>query len=259
MRELGTGRLFRALLQPLRIDTVCDVGSMDGAESRAFRDRLPSARILALEPNPANLRRMRADARLASAGIELVEAAASATDGSAPFFVVAADDSAHDERRGQSSLRPRDAPAGSLSEVEVRTVRLDTLLAGRDPRQRLALWIDAEGLGYEVLEGARGILPQVQLLHVEMETQACISEGQHLAAEVSALLDDAGFEELATDVPRSAPQFNAVLLRRGQDAATLRRVSRAVAWGLARRRCGALLRRTWPSAARRLYVQISAR
>ena len=48
MSGLNTQLLFRALLRPLRIDTVCDVGSMDGMEARAFRALLPAADIYVL-------------------------------------------------------------------------------------------------------------------------------------------------------------------------------------------------------------------
>lgn len=258
MISLNTQLLFRALLRPLRIDTVCDVGSMDGAESRAFRSRLPSARILALEANPQNFHRMSADARLHAADVELIEAAAAAFDGDAPFYVVGADFDAPDIRRGHSSLRRRDAPRGPLHEVRVRTVRLDSLLSG-DAGRRLALWIDVEGVALEVLEGARGILAGTQLLHVEVESVPCISEGQHLAPEVIALLTAAGFDEIATDHPPGTPQFNAVFLRRGQDAATLRRVRNAMSWGFMRRRCATVAARLSPRLLHRLQDWRAAR
>ena len=231
MIGLNTRWLFRDLLRPLRIDTVCDVGAMDGSEALAFRARLPAARVVALEPNPENFRRMSADPRLAAAGVELIEAAATAFDGDASFFVVDADFESRDIRRGHSSLRRRDAPAGAMHEVRVRALRLDTLLALHiHARDRLALWIDAEGLAYEVLEGTSGVLTHAQLLHVELESAPCISRGQRLAPEVVSLLAAAGFDGIATDHPDCSAQFNAVFLRRGQDATTLRRVQRALAW-----------------------------
>ena len=87
-RPVNTKELFLALLPDLGIDLVCEVGSMNGDDALAFRARLPQTRIIALEPNPSNLQRMRADPRLAAAGIEVVGAAASNADASAPFFVV---------------------------------------------------------------------------------------------------------------------------------------------------------------------------
>ena len=251
MNQLDTRLLFRTLLRPMRIDTVCDVGSMDGTEACAFRAQLPAARIVALEANPENFRRMHADPRLSEAGVELIDAAASAFDGEASFFVVAADFASQDIRRGHSSLRRRDAPAGALHEVRVRTLRLDSLLRA-DPRDRLALWIDVEGLAYEVIEGAHGILARVQLLHIEVESSPCISTGQRLAPEVISLLATHGFDEIAVDQPHSSAQFNVVFLRRGQDAATLRQVRRAIAWGNLRHRGIRLGDRATPGLMRRL-------
>ena len=70
-RPVNTKELFLALLPDLGIDLVCEVGSMNGDDALAFRARLPQTRIIALEPNPSNLQRMRADPRLAAAGIEV--------------------------------------------------------------------------------------------------------------------------------------------------------------------------------------------
>jgi hypothetical protein len=114
-------------------------------------------------------------------------------------------------------------------------------------------------LGYEVLDGARGVLAQVQLLHVELESVPCIGAGQHLAPEVVSMLESAGFDEIAADQPRSSAQFNAVFLRRGQDASTMRHVRRALALGVVRRRCVSLAARASPRLMRRLQTWRAAR
>jgi hypothetical protein len=67
--------------------------------------------VIAIEPNPENLRSMRNDARLGSAGIEVVAAAASNLDGIAPFLRARRDYLTDNARRGMSSLRSRDGPA----------------------------------------------------------------------------------------------------------------------------------------------------
>ena len=56
-------------------------------------------------------------------------------------------------------------------------------------------------------------MPQVKLVHVEVETVPCIAEGQKLYPQVSALLQEFGFVEVASDQPRSYAQFNAVFVR----------------------------------------------
>jgi FkbM family methyltransferase len=213
---VNTRRLFNWLLPAVEIDAVCDVGSMNGTEALAFRDALPSARIFAFEPNPENFSRMRENATLRTRDIHLSPLAATNHDGDAPLFVVAADYSTVNGYRGMSSLLPRIERRGiALTPVPVRTTRLDSFLRQQGAwGQRLALWIDVEGKGCEVLEGAAGVMPHVQLVHIEVETRLCIGPGQRLYPEIRALLESHGFMELATDGAPSRTQFNGLFVRR---------------------------------------------
>lgn len=251
---VNTRRLFATLLRTLKIGAACDVGSLDGTEALAFRAALPEATIFALEPNPDNLRRMRADAVLRERRVEVVAVAATNFDGEADFFLV--DGQANgDPRRGMSSLYARtDAFAGKRT-VRVRTARLDTLLAEDCPApRRVALWIDTEGKAYEALEGAAGLARQVHLLHVEVETTARIAAGQKLYPEVRALLESMGFEEIATDQIHTRPQFNAVFVRADRPM----RVRVSVAAALVRERMRCLLvrgaRMLCPACVRRYHT-----
>jgi FkbM family methyltransferase len=212
---VNTRRLFARLLPALRIGAVCDVGSMDGADALRFRGVLRHASIHAFEPNPDNFRLMQADPALREHDIRLAPLAVTNYDGEAEFFVVAADYSSQHPRRGASSLYRRAGELVLSAVVSVKTTRLDTFLAGRiPPDARLALWIDAEGKAYEVIEGAAGIIHQVDLLHVEVEAAPCIGANQRLYPEVKALLHGLGFVELGTDLPDRSPQFNALFVRR---------------------------------------------
>lgn len=207
---VNTRRLFARLLRTLDITTVCDVGSMDGSDAQLFRRRLPQAKILALEPNPQNFLLMSQDERLR--GIQVLPFAASDQESEAPFFVVKAEYSHAGDRlrRGMSSLHRR-ADESQLSHVvPVRTVRLDKLLAAESA---LAFWIDAEGMAYEVISGADGVLANTRMLHVEVETAPCIGSRQRLFDDVRRFLEQAGFELLATDQPLEQIQFNALFVR----------------------------------------------
>src|SRR5688572_12876775 len=73
--SLSTGRLFTALLRPLRIDVVCDIGSLNGADALRFRRALPKADIMAFEANPHNYRAMLATPALRRARIEVLPCA----------------------------------------------------------------------------------------------------------------------------------------------------------------------------------------
>ena len=185
----NTRWLFIRLLSRLQITAICDVGSMDGADTLAFHKAVPDSSIYAFEPNPKNYRLMQSDGRLRARNIELVPMAASNYDGDADFFIVAAADSFEARlRRGMSSLyrRPNDWDVIE-SVLRVKTTRLDTFLNHKaSGERRIALWIDAEGKAYEVIEGMTGILKNIHLIHVEVETTCSIGANQRLYSNVPA-------------------------------------------------------------------------
>ncbi|MGI9234251.1 MAG: FkbM family methyltransferase [Woeseiaceae bacterium] len=213
---LNTSRLFRRLLRTLDIETVCDIGSMDGSDALRFRQMLPNAKIIALEPNPINFALMEADQQLAEKSITIFPVAASDRTSDEPFYVVDADyEKGHDQyRRGMSSLhRPSDG--SQLADVvQVCTTRLDQLLAAESLDEKpIALWIDAEGKALEVITGAEAILSSTPMLHVEVETEPIIGAEQKLFQHLEGMLGDAGFTLIATDQPIHHLQFNALFVR----------------------------------------------
>jgi FkbM family methyltransferase len=257
---VNTHRLFIHLLPVMRITIVCDVGSMNGADAARFSAAVPRARIYAFEPNPHNFSLMEARrGYFQQRNISLVPAAASNYDGAAEFFLVEAQDSQPDCRRGMSSLYRRTGEWASAAALQVPTTRLDTFLAGKCPQDaRLAMWIDAEGAAYEVIEGLAGVMSQVHLVHVEVETTPCIGTGQKLYPQVSELLQRHGFIELATDQPRGEVQFNALFVRARLSASH----RLGIAIGLLRARMRLLLVRAAVSlcpACVRSYLRMRAR
>lgn len=246
---VSTRRLFSRLLSTLDIDTVCDVGSMDGHEAREFRRRLPGAAILAFEPHPQNFARMSADPRLREQGIRVFPFAASDRDAEAPFFLVQANAAAPADvlNRGRSSLLRRDDDSRLDSVVPVRTVRLDRLLAQEQPAAAaLALWIDVEGMAFEAISGASGLLGRARLLHVEVEAVPCIGPAQKLFRDVLNQLEQAGFELLATDAPTDSVQFNALFVRGELLRARAPQIRAWLVLAWLRRRAGRLARKLRP-------------
>jgi FkbM family methyltransferase len=250
---VNTRRLFAKLLPRLQIGVVCDVGSMDGEDALLFRAVAPAASIYAFEPNPDNFRLMAGTPQLSGRGIQLVPLAVTNYDGEAEFFLVRADYSqATDARRGMSSLYRRGAEWAPEAVVPVTTTRLDSFLARRSPEiPRVAVWIDAEGKGYEVVDGLTGIAGQVQLLHVEVETAACIGASQRLYPEVKELLLRLGFLELATDRFGSRPQFNALFVRSDLPFAGRMKVRMSLVQARMRYVIGGLLRGVCPGCLQR--------
>jgi FkbM family methyltransferase len=223
---VNTRRLFARLLSTMDIGAICDVGSMNGADALLFSAAAPGSSVYAFEPNPLNFRLMQANRAFQERNIQLVPLAATNYDGEAEFFLVEAEYSQLDPRRGMSSLYRRSDEWAPAAVVQVRTARLDTFLADRCPADaRLALWIDTEGAAYEVIEGLSGVADHVYLLHVEVETSPCIGSDQKLYPQVKSLLQRMGFAELATDYPPSGIQFNALYVRSELSAGTKFRIN----------------------------------
>ena len=212
---VNTRRLFCRLLRTFDIATVCDVGSMDGDDALRFRRVLPRASILALEPNPRNFALMAADERLERAGIRVLPVAASDRSSRAQMFVVDADYARGRDlaRRGMSSLHERSDWTRLSSVVEVPTVRVDELLVSESlAAGPIALWIDTEGMAFEVIRGGSGVLGATRMMHVEVETRPIIGAAQKLFADVEQAALDAGFVLFATDQRRDVLQFNALFI-----------------------------------------------
>jgi FkbM family methyltransferase len=249
---VNTRRLFARLLRPLRISDICDIGSMDGEDAVAFSLAAPQARVYAFEPNPGNYRLMALNPALQQRNIQVVPLAVTTHDGEAEFFLVEAEYSGRDPRRGMSSLHRRSGEWAPAAVVRVETTRLDTFLADRcGTGARLALWIDTEGSAYEVVEGLGGLAGQVHLLHVEVETSPCIGSRQRLYPEVKSLLHRLGFAELATDQPACNVQFNALFVRLDLSARLRLRVRAWLLGAALRRLVGTRVARWCPACLRR--------
>lgn len=258
---VNTRRLFTRLLRATRVDVVCDVGSMNGADALRFHRAAPCACVYALEPNPVNFRLMRVNPALQQDAIRLLPFAASNYDGESDFFLVEAEQSREDASRGLSSLYPRSGPIyPSTAVARVHTTRLDTLLAGESAAgARFALWIDVEGKAYEVVEGASAVAGNVSLLHVEVEAAPCIAAEQRLYPEVVTLLRRLGFTELATDLPPGRAQFNALFVRRELPARMWLWVRAALVYERTRYLAASLVRRLCPACMRHYQTVRAAR
>jgi FkbM family methyltransferase len=249
---LNTQRLFRELLDKLQIEVVCDIGSMDGADALAFCGAVPESSVYAFEPNPRNLALMQENPALHARNIRIVPMAVANFDGEAEFFLVDADYSRPDYRRGMGSLYRRSDEWAPAAVVPVAVTRLDTFLIDRCPaRARLALWIDSEGKAHEVIEGMAAIADRVQLLHVEVETSACIGANQNLYADVRAQLGRLGFTEMATDQPSIARQFNVLFVRAALPRGVRFRVKAWQARAWLRYRIVRIIRSLCPACLRR--------
>jgi FkbM family methyltransferase len=136
-------RQVMALLKPESV--VVDVGAYIGLYTVAIARRLgPSGKVIAFEPDPDSFAALKAHVQLnrVSGHVELIQAAASAENGTAPF------------EAGKHSMS-RIAGEQAQDTHMVRAVRLDSVLAGKRVDM---LKIDVEGFEEQVVRGASGIL-----------------------------------------------------------------------------------------------------
>jgi FkbM family methyltransferase len=110
-----------------------------------------------------------------------------------------------------SSILTRTDNSFASHQVAVDAIRLDSMVttSGRSRPKTIALWIDVEGAGYEVLEGISGIAEQVCVVHIEVETTDYWRK-QHLWTEVRDLMLDFGHTAVART--RGNSQFDVVFV-----------------------------------------------
>jgi FkbM family methyltransferase len=161
-------------------DTLVDVGANLGLYAVAAAKR--GARVIAVEPDPANVRDIRRNARLNRAKVSIVQALAGAEIGAAPLAL-----------RGSPVSGNIDMYLGPTTRYGVAPVlTLDALL--KDERVDL-LKIDVEGAEIDVLRGAEQTLaekrPRAILIEVHPTSFALIGQ---TVGDLTQLLDSAGYD-----------------------------------------------------------------
>lgn len=165
--ERRESRLLRALLRPG--DCVYDIGANLGYFTCLCAAAVgPAGRVIACEPFPASLARLREQvARNGFTQVRITAAALSDAAGSAPLYFAA------DAPDGEPSLV---ADAQQVNAVTVRTLTLDDLAAGERPPDLLKA--DVEGAEHAVLRGGRQTLATAgPLLLLECEDHQLAQHG----------------------------------------------------------------------------------
>lgn len=198
-RVVNTEIFFQLLVRYLNPEIICDIGTLDASHSILLRHISKNSRIIAFEANPENYNNIIEKNIPERENIEVYHKAVSNNTGVLVFHVQKYSD--EKEQRwmaGTSSIRQRNTNVGQTEAVNVDAVRLDQFLDKLEPKissNHIALWIDVEGAGYEVLEGIQDIASRVLFIQVEVETEE-IWQGQKLKKDVLKLADQLGFIEL---------------------------------------------------------------
>ena len=201
--------LFERLAVRLDAALVCDVGAFDGAHAKRFARA--GMRVMAFEANPHCFAALAADLSINTAGIRLVNAAAWNRNETVRFHVVTSADKWRGSPRTSIGSVLERVPGYGLTTheaVAVAGTRLDGMLAAE--AGPIALWIDVEGAGYEVVEGIAGIRDRVCVINIEIETQSFWQQ-QRLGADVVAALRELRFTPIARG-PGGDQQFDVVLV-----------------------------------------------
>jgi FkbM family methyltransferase len=216
-------KVFFSTLLKINPRVFCEVGASDGSISRAVKKAMPSTSVYAFEPNPS---RYNENLELnLSADIKWLPLAVSNSVGPATlrvpiklgeayvsdgvFQAGVYEESLASEK---SSLLPRRGDC-QYHNVEVCSTTLDAFMADElaTPGD-LGLWVDVEGLGWQVLDGAGSVLERTSVLFLELETVEFWRE-QKLAKDVLELLSQYELYPFCRDKEYGESQFNVLFLK----------------------------------------------
>lgn len=180
---------------------ICDVGALDGGDSIRMRQLVVTAKMFAFEANSRNHARYYKEVR--KARIHYENLAITDYDGEITFNIVSESGVTDEDRKwtvaGQSSILAPVDDLKILEPIKVPCRRLDTIVLPRiSDDATIALWIDAEGAGYEVILGAPEILNRTRLIKIETEIWPHLKD-KKLIGDIRALPNAAGLIEIVNN------------------------------------------------------------
>ena len=175
-----------------------EIGCFKAEFSIRLRKFLQECKVTAFEANPYNYKKYH-DA-ITTAGVNHVHSAVSNKEGKITFKL-----QNKDFNVGNNSIleRTRD-PIKGYVDVEVDCIKIDSFTDKQS--KDICIWIDAEGVGYEVLLGAKETLKKTKYVIIEVE-EIQYWKKQKIDADVYALMSEMGFKPIARDQEYSK-QYN---------------------------------------------------
>jgi FkbM family methyltransferase len=169
---------------------VLDVGANEGQFMETARALLPEANLLLFEPNPETV--IRLQRRASNLGpAKVIAIACGSRSAILPLHI--AHFSPASSLLPATELQTRSFPETTEAKVvEVPVERLDELVVREQAPAPFLLKIDVQGAEMEVLRGAIGILPQVEVVVCEANTVE-FYEKQARWEEIGGLLRQHGF------------------------------------------------------------------
>ncbi|MBD5558645.1 MAG: FkbM family methyltransferase [Desulfovibrio sp.] len=198
----------------LPVTTVLEIGAHEGTFSRAVKKTYPEKTVRAFEANPQVYAHFLLEGEFPRLGIDYRYGAIGNRNGTTQLHIyesIDGRDEPSDSRRQSILLRvPNDTDRHH--NVCVPLARLDTLCAADPEDSRYALWVDAEGAGGQVLEGAEGIMERTLAVYMELESVPKF-ENQPLDHDILHYLLERDFVPLLRDFQFNH-QYNVVFVKK---------------------------------------------
>lgn len=208
-------RFFYHALGLLPVTETLEAGAHEATFSRKVREALGHrVRARAFEANPLVYSHFLLAGEMRASGVEYIHTAIGDRDGSWPFRIYASTRGKKEplDSRRHSCLLRTDSPQDRYYDVTVPMARLDTLCAGDAPESVYALWIDAEGFGLQVLEGAENVLQKTAAVYIELESSPHF-QGQALDRAIMEHLLTRDFVPILRDF-LFPHQYNVIFVKR---------------------------------------------
>jgi len=201
-------RYFFKLLEEINIDCFIEAGAYNGETSLKVRD-MSNCDIYSFEANPFNFNNFKNN--FLEKNIQYYNLAVSNVDQPINILIQKEIDGVNiDPIKKNNSLKIKNSKNILYDSIEIKSITLDNFFL-KKYYNNIGLWIDVEGLGYEVLQGSIKILKNAKILKIEVENKP-IWENQKLDHEVIDFLKKQGFSPILRDYEYKS-QYNIIFLK----------------------------------------------
>ncbi len=206
---------FLKTLELLPVSVCMEIGAHEATFSRKAKNARPDIIARAFEANPHVYAHFMFDKELGELGVDYRHRAVGNVNGVTEFHIyesVMGQPEPVDSRR-QSCLLRADSPEASHYAIKAPIATLDAVCARDGEDARYALWIDAEGFGKQVLDGAKSVLDRTLAIYIELESIGKF-DGQALDREIISFLLERDFIPILRDFQFNH-QYNVIFVKKG--------------------------------------------
>ena len=170
-----------------------EVGCCEASASKHVKKFIPNCQVFAYDADPKAF--INYNIELKDLGIIHTWAAMSNKDTDTIFYIQDPSIRKTVEVWGNNSLKTKPYLPTKYVEFPIKSYRLDTL---HTQDKTYCIWMDVEGLTFQVLQGAEGILKNTKYILLEVESKQ-LWDSQVTDAEVIVFLQNKGFKIIASD------------------------------------------------------------